>query len=353
MAALERRAMWVVIGFMLVAATAAAALPSSRWHENADTTWERCLYKGLQLYYQGEYQSAFEMIQSAVRSEKPGPEVHRCLALMRHAYVQTRGQHLTVSEWKTSVAKDLGRLEAPKEPSDADLVILATLKYAHVCHAGSILTSEPFLDKLIDPARKSPWRDWAYWEKARVAASKAYVPPKFTWGSVEFLQGDVRRIGCLDEHPAETLRARAARVFLKDNPDTYMGRTMCRELYYWRLFEARRALARFTKNEWYVGDRGNDVFPLTDDQLKHIASARASLSALARLFPESSEKLGQAESRLDELLWFSRPSPKRTIVKYLRTVLEVRGKDAIPPDVYQWLSSVPVAKEPEYEKYSP
>ncbi|HUS98622.1 MAG TPA: hypothetical protein VMX97_18000, partial [Hyphomicrobiaceae bacterium] len=300
MAALERRAMRVVIGFMLVAATATAALPSSRWHENADTTWERCLYKGLQLYCQGEYRATFNLIEKAVRSAKPGPEAHRSLALMYKAFARVSSLQTPVGEWNESAKQYLDRLEALKEPSDADLVILAALKHVHVRSAPSTPTSEPFLDKLIDPARKSPWRDWAYWEKARVVASKAYVSTRIAWGSVEFLQGDTRQIGCLDDHPDETLRARAAEAFLKENPDSYMGRAMRTDLYYWRLFEARRALARFAKNEWYVGDRGNDVFPLTDDQLKHIASARASLSALARLFPESSEKLGQAESRLDE-----------------------------------------------------
>jgi hypothetical protein len=313
--------------------------------------WARLLCRGLYLCYQGEYQNAFEMIQSAVRSKDPGPEVHRCLALMYHAFARTHGLYMPVTEWNPSAKEYLDRLEVLKEPGDADLVILATLKHVHMRSAPRTPSSEPFLDKLIDPVRKSPWRDWAYWEKARVVASKAYVSTRIAWGSVEFLQGDVPRIGCLDEYPAETLRARAAQVFLKDNPDSYMGRTMRLELCLWRVTQARRALAQLAGNEWFTDGAKAEPFPLSEEQVRLVKGAEESLAALSRLFPESVRKLATAETGLDDYLWLGLSN--RAVVKYLKTVVEVRGKDAMPVEVYEWLSSVPVVKEPEYEVYSP
>ena len=343
----------VMIVGILVCLASASAKGESANAPGETHDWESLLYQGLRLCYQGEYRSAFEMVEKAVRSEKPGPEVHRCLALMRHAYVQTRGQHLTVSEWKTSVAEDLGRLEALKEPGDADLVILATLKYAHVCHAGSILTSEPFLDKLIDPVRKSPWRDWAYWEKARVVASKAWVSTRTAWGSVEFLQGDTRQIGCLDDHPDETLPARAAQAFLKENPDSYMGDTMRKELCHWRVMRAYRGIHELIQNEWYSNGSQMGLFPLSEEQVQLFKKTEETFAAISALAPEDVRRLMTAEGALDNLLWFAHPAPKRTIVAYLKAVLEVRGPAALPEDVHRWLSGHPEVEKPGHRVVFP
>jgi len=270
---------------------------------------------------------------------------------MYKAFARVSSLQTPVGEWNESAKQYLDRLEALKEPGDADLVILATLKHVHLRSEAGMATSEPFLDKLIDPARKSLWRDWAYWENARVVASKAYVSTRIAWGSVEVLQGDARRIGCLDEHPGETLRARAAQTFLKENPYSYMGRTMRLDLCLWRVTQARRALAQLAKNDWFTNDTNAAPFPLSEEQVRLVKGAEESLAALSRLFPENVRKLATAETGLDDYLWLGLSN--RAVVKYLKTVVEVRGKDAMPVEVYEWLSSVPVVKEPEYEKYSP
>ena len=340
----------MIVGILVCLASASAKGESAN-APGETHDWESLLYQGLRLCYQDEYQNAFEMIQNAVRSKDPGPEVHRCLALMYHAFARSHSLYMPVTEWNPSAKEYLDRLEALKEPDDADLVILATLKHVHMRSAPRTATSEPFLDKLIDPARKSPWRDWAYWEKARVVASKAYVSTRIAWGSVEFLQGDVPRIGCLDEHPAETLRARAAQMFLKENPDSYMGRTMRLDLCLWRVTRARRAMAQLAGNEWFTDGAKAEPFPLSEEQVRLVKGAEESLAALSRLFPESVRKLATAETGLDDYLWLGLSN--RAVVKYLKTVVEVRGKDAMPVEVYEWLSSVPVVKEPEYEVYSP
>jgi len=207
------------------------------------------------------------------------------------------------------------------------------------------------LDKLIDPARQSPWRDWAYWEKARVVASKAWVSTRIAWGTVEFLQDDTRRIGCLDKHPDETLRARAAEKFLKQNPNSYMGHTMRLDLCLWRVTRARRAIGQLAENEWFTNGAKATPFPLSEEQVRLVKGAEESLAALSRLFPENVRKLATAETDLDDYLWLGLSN--RAVVKYLKTVVEVQGKDAMPVEVYEWLSSRPVVKEPEYEVYSP
>lgn len=332
-----------------LALTSTGAEPENDGEKAYD--WARLLYRGLYLRYQGEYQNAFEMVEKAVRSEKPGPEVHRCLGLMHHAFVNSSGERLLA--WKASVAENLDRLEALKEPGDADLVILATLKHVYLRSEAGMATSEPFLDKLIDPARKSLWRDWAYWEKARVVAFKAYVSTGLAWGSVEFVQDGTRLIGCLDDHPDETLPARAAQAFLKENPDSYMGDTMRKELYHWRVMRAYRGIHELIQNEWYSNGSQMGLFPLSEEQVQLFKKTEETFAAISALAPEDVRRLVTAEGALDNLLWFAHPAPKRTIVAYLRAVLEFKGPAALPEDVHQWLSGQPAVEEPGHRVIFP
>jgi len=130
----------MIVGILVCLASAGAEMNSARDPGNT-SDWEGLLYRGLRLCYQDEYQNAFEMMQNAVRSKDPGPEVHRCLALMYHAFARVHDLYMPVTKWNSSAMEYLDRLEALKEPSDADLVILATLKHVQARRASRSWTN--------------------------------------------------------------------------------------------------------------------------------------------------------------------------------------------------------------------
>ena len=103
--------------------------------------WRKVLYRGLQLWYQGEYEKCYTLIADAVRNSRPGPEVHRCLALMRLSFLQMHGTDtlclLSSRPLSASAAGRIRELEAVANPTDIDLVFLATLRGVAISRTAS------------------------------------------------------------------------------------------------------------------------------------------------------------------------------------------------------------------------
>ena len=280
-------------------------------------------------------------MDKAVHSAQPGPNVHRCLGLMRRAFIRIHKQEYPVRRWDASAEKHLKQLESKESPSDPDLVILACLRDVDVKHGTAEPTTEPILDKLIDPARKSPWRDWAYWQKARVIASKAWTWPNDV-GSVVFRFAEKRRIGCLVARstPSLTIRARAAEACLKKHPQSYMGDVMRVELAEWRWREAAAAVRELVNNRWYTAEGDLEGFPLNKKQLELLTQAEANVFAAGKLFPKAFLEVFVAEDKLDRVFWEG--GSTRRIPEYFRTILKVKGKQALSAEIRQWLATIPI-----------
>lgn len=307
----------------------------------ANEFWQTTLHKGLRLYYEGKYQEVFDLIDKAVHSAEPGRNVHRCVALMRRAFIGIHKQEEPVRSWNPSAEKHLKQLESKKSLSDPDLVIVACLRDVYVRAPTAEPTKVPILDKLIDPARNSRWRDWAYWQKARVIASKAW-----TWtgdlGTVVFRLAEKRRIGCLaDRYTSSlTIRGRAAEAFLKKHPQSHMADVMRLELVEWRWRKAAVAVRELVNNRWYTGEGDLEGFPLNKKQLELLTQAEANVIAAGKLFPKVFLEVFVAEDKLDHILWVS--GSTRDIPEYFRTILKVKGKQALSAEIRQWLATIPI-----------
>ena len=305
-------------------------------------SWEALLSRGLFLFYEGRYEETFSLLEQAVRKMPPGPGVHRCLGLLRKSFSAMHDQQDDAPAWNASAQEYIRSLG---QVSDPDIVLAALLAHRKQRNATSEVTSEALLDKLMEPSRKSPWLDWAYWEKARVVASKIWIMPSH-WGEVEFVAGLDRRLGCLiNNDPALALRGRAAEAFLKQHPDTYMGHDMRIDLCLWRTAELWRGIGLLQENRWYVGTQADGLFPLNDHQIQLVAVAKKALIDLQESFPAKAYKLADAERHLDEFLWGE--SGKKWILTYLDTVVDVKGRQSVPAEVVDWLAKVARPEERE------
>ncbi|GAF85049.1 unnamed protein product, partial [marine sediment metagenome] len=284
----------------------------------------------------------------AVRSAEPGRNVHRCLALMKRAFIGIHKQEEPVRKWNPSAEKHLKQLESKKSLSDPDLVIVACLRDVYVRAPTGEPTMEPILDKLIDPTRNSRWRDWAYWQKARVIASKAW-----TWtgdlGTVVFRLAEKRRIGCLvDRYTSSlTIRGRAAKAFLTKHPDSYMADVMRHELAQWRWRKAAVAVRELVDNRWYTGEGDLEGFPLNKKQLELLTQAQANVYAAGKLFPKVFLEVFVAEDKLDRVFWEG--GSTRRIPEYFRTILKVKGKQALSAEIRRWLATIPIPERRKAE----
>lgn len=317
-----------------------------------DTTrnaWSGILHQGLMLYQQGDYTNTFSLVEEAALQNPPGPEVHRCLVLMRKAFLRKHGLTAPVNEWPSSAQKEIDALESVREKTLGQLVVLAVLKYRRSRNSEAALPSEALLDRVIESG--SPWRDWALWEKARILSEVAWVPTE-EWGVVYYGDPGRRRIGCLDDQPVYTIPARAAEDVLRRDPDTYMGDAMRLQLYLYRLTVVRQAFSTLARNEWFTREQ-TPTFPLRDEQMTLVRDIEGKLKALSETFPADVLSLATAEANLDEFLWQEVGSPARVIPAYLKQLVKVYGEDVLSTPVTKWLAELPPVRAVQYKVYSP
>jgi hypothetical protein len=322
---------------------------SVRAADEQGTPWSGILHRGLMLYHKGEYTNAFALIKQAVNERDPGPEVHRCLALLRKTFLRINGLRDPVTKWTPTASAVIAALEAEPHPTDGQVAMLAVLEYHHANDTPEAKRADSPLDILIE--KQSPWQDWACWEKARTLAEKAWVPSE-AWGVVQYEETPHARIGCLDEMPILTIPARAAEEVLRRNPGSYMSDEMRKQVCLYRVTVARKQIAALAKNEWFTGDQSCGLFPFGENQVQILKAIEGQMNTLSRLSASNALALAAAEAKLDEFLWHESSSPRRAIPEYLKKVLEVRGKSYLSPDVAEWVTSLPSVPVVKYEVYS-
>jgi len=314
--------------------------------------WLGVFQRGLMLYQEGDYTNTFALVEAAVLEHPPEQEVHRCLALMRKAFLRMHNIREPVNAWTPSALKEIRKRESLSMRTDRHLVILAAVKYQRSQNGDIAPVTVPLLNQIIEMKPESSWKDWAYWEKARVLAGRAWVPTT-AWGVVEYGSDSRRRIGCLDDSPLISIPARAAESFLRQKPSTYMGKQMRLDLYLYRTTVARRALAKLAKDQSSSSEKKSDeVLPLEENQMVILREAESKLDALSHSFPKDVLRLLTVEAEIDDFLWNVAES-KRVIPEYLKLLQEIRGRGVLLPHVAKWLADLPLLSAVKYEVYEP
>jgi hypothetical protein len=327
-----------------------------QWGINEDTTWEYALYEGLMRFHKGQYRETVDYLSQMVQTHKPGPEVHRCIALLRLAFSRMAGPQERVGEWSQAAQKQIELIEKKEQKTNGDYVLLATLKYVDERQVDALVMSKPYLDHLLSPAASSPWADWAYWERTRLASSKIDAIGD-ELGLLVCEVKKVERTACLldadgDGELEGAVRARGAAAFLAKHPRSYMGRQMRTELFQWRARRLSTAIEALGHGEWYVSSHEGGDIPVASAQLVELYKATDGfLKAAEAKIPARVVILLNAEGKLDEFLWHGQQTPfGDSIQRYFDGVMEARGKAAVPETVRKWVEALPRTSGPEIHK---
>jgi len=262
-----------------------------------------------------------------------------------------QGRKEPFRKWNDGALKHIESIALKEQKADVDYVILAALKYVGQKQCDGVSVSEPFLKRLLSESARSPWADWAYWQRTRLLSEEAWTFEE-DLGVVPCDIGSTKRLGCLTDNPREIVKARGAAAWLRKHPRTYMARQMRLDLYQGRMWLARTALESLASNEWFIDkDDADGVFPLTGEQVDSVRRARDAVRSVGKAVPRHVEALAQAEDKVDDFLWNAHP--KENILIYLRGVVNVKGKDALPATVRQWLQKLPPTKQPERHRWEP
>jgi hypothetical protein len=313
-----------------------------------DSQWERLLYRSLQFYYVGDYNSTYANIKKAVDELEPGPQVHRCIALMRLSFFKERGIDpagaLRALPENKDVELYIKNLEKNKTPKIGDMVVLAAIKEEG---RGSFKEKIRILDSIIESA--SPWADWAFWEKTQTLSRKMawfYTRKNLRscsledLGVAEFKKDEtVLKLGCLvDTYPDRVFIARAARLFLEEHPDTYMARQMEKDVWYNQINLVYRSFSeikeRYDENKSLIW---------TEAQLQALKSWPEDMRKIVEELPNTQVELLTAEEYVDEFLQGCAETDR--IVVYLRAVSHVKGDGVFDDTLISWLNSIPEQEE--------
>ncbi len=316
-----------------------------------DSQWESILYKSLQLCYVGDYNDTYANIKKAVEELEPGPEVHRCIALMRFSFWKPRGIDPAAAQRGLPPHRDvelyrlyLKELEKNKTPKIADMVVLAAIKEEGTA---SFKEKIRILDSIIESS--SPWADWAFWEKTQTLSRKLWSFPATKRGPARSLEDlgvaefkkdeTVLKLGCLvDTFPERVFIARAARLFLEEHPDTYMARQMEKDIWYnqvnlvYSSFEDMKEL--YKENESLIW---------TEAQLRALESWPEDMRKIFQELPNAQVDLLTAEGHLDDFIEGGAEADR--IVAYLRAVRRFKGDGVFDDTLISWLNSIPEQEE--------
>lgn len=305
-----------------------------------EVNWEGVLYRGLYSYCQGNYQETYQQISKHVNELPPGPEVHKCLSLMRLAFVKVNNVPTPITKWNESATEYFKEIEGQVEPNELDLIVLAELKETPLVYDNNIAT--PILDKIMTSSSK--WKDWAYWKKAD------NLSKQLRWVSLENEKDDIFNINDLgvyktvlgndifytcavEKFPDKVLKARAAELFLKKYPDSYMVRQFELDYsagYFHQTILALNKLDRFynKRNSLVFGEVRKFAF---GQVLADLKSIHDSLDSDKMAILKSEVQFEQFISTFGE--------DNRYAYQYLEQILEAKGKDALPKDIYEWVMS--------------
>jgi hypothetical protein len=302
--------------------------------------WRRVLCKALMFYHQEKYNDAFSLLEKTINEKSPGPEAHRCIALMQKSFSRIHKLDAPIMKWTKSARVYIAALEAKKNKQEADLVILASIKELIVGKDG--IRNVP--SELTDLANRkddknSQWSDWAQWALMRHWCESFYVEKK-NLGSMTINVGRRAFRVVLADGPIPLIKARLAKSLLRDKPGTYMGRELRFDLLNWRLSQLKKALNELASNEWMTnGKQKDEIVPFDKEIEKRLREIGKSYAETGQFIPKEYSLLVNSEIQLDNLLW--RDGDKQSIPAYLRALVAVVGAENVPADVQQWFDKMP------------
>ncbi|MGB2937644.1 MAG: hypothetical protein WBD05_05530 [Phycisphaerae bacterium] len=305
--------------------------------------WSDILHRGLMLYYEGRHKETFELVERELHTLEPGPEAHRCIRLARKAFIAMHGLEEPVREWNEPARKHINAFLEKKEASGADAVLAAALLDTEQKDPDATIAAGDILRRLMQPERKSPWADWAFWERARILASKAWVPTR-DLGVVEYADDGRKKLGCLAKFPARLIQARAAKDLLRRHPESYMGEQMRCELAFYRAEALQIALEELRANEWYVPRPEPEhqwVLHFSEEQLAHLEKMRDAIRKVDALFPKDAALSVRARKSLDRFLWEG--GGRALVLEYFSKMLEMKHP-SLPNEVAKWAARLPKPK---------
>ena len=250
--------------------------------------------------------------------------------MMRRAFIDTTKTPEPVHFWSPEAQKYIDQLQAKNEKEIADLVILSVL----VPREQSMdWATEPLLDEIIESG--SPWRDWAYWEKARVVSLKSCSSTAFDpWGLARYSHEGKEYVTASAYSTWQTIRGRAAAAFLKENKKSYMKDAFLGDFWSWQIGQIHDAADGLQDSEEKLG------YALTNEQvesLDEISSAAARFVVEPR-GSDAQHKLRQLERELDDRLWGDFYIRLRGFhIRFFRAIVEAKGKEALPSGIYEAL----------------
>ena len=233
----------------------AAEATSKRTITQASPVWHQTLCRALMLYHEEKYSETFSLIEKAIREQSPGPEVHRCIALLQKSFAKMHKVDDPVMKWTTSAQEYMHALKGKTDKQESDLLILAALKSSiHGSDRVLEIPEELILLANPKPRNKGVWSDWARWALTRQWCDSFFVTEE-ACGVVIIDVGGKRVRAVLAESPVPTVKGRCAMAILRDTPNTYMGRQLRFELLNWRVAQAERGLCELGANEWMTDTR--------------------------------------------------------------------------------------------------
>lgn len=316
-----------ILGLGTTRANASPGTPKA-----AGVAWQRLLHRSLAMYWQKQHKDVFELIEKSVRLGQPSPGVHQVLGLMRKAYLECRSPRQPKKAWNTFVLAYVKKLSSKPKLTDTDLVLLSLTKQGNT---GTV--DEASLDKLMAKYPDSPWIDWAFWTKARVIGLRAHAG-HHPFGVIA-LRGNKPHVGCLVMYkPQVWIQGRAAKSFLRQHRDSYMGEVMRVDLTIWHMTQAVQALAVLEKNVWYTKQEVGAAFPLSKKQIEAIANAKASLKSVGSMWPETTQRRLTANTIMRDFL-FDQDDNWR-IVDYFNEITKMPKGEGymLQKDITDWIT---------------
>lgn len=297
-----------------------------------DVSWRQLLHRGLGMYWRKQYKDVFVLLEKSVRHDQPGPGVHQVLGLMRKAFVKCRDPRQGNKDWNTFALAYVKNLTGKPKLIDTDLVLLSLTK-----ESTDRTANETVLDKFVVEFPRSPWYDWAFWEKAQAVGSRAWVGSNPL--GVAALQGNKSKVGCLVMNAPELwIRGRAAKAFLRSHRDSYMAERMREDLAIWRMTLALQALGVLEQNKWYVGSKTGSAFPFMKRQIEAIARAKADVRSVETMLPKVAKIKLKASRMLHEFLWES--DERWKIVDYFEYITKIPDEKGyiLQKEILEWVA---------------
>lgn len=309
--------------------------------------WNQLFYEGLVRFYQADYESVIEMLQSAVRAHQPGPGVHRCLALMRLAFCRQHDSHVgmlysqprTPQSYSKSALKSFKDLETKAHNGVADRVILAAVKDSYTYHTDVIKTLEQIIDS------DSRWRDWAYWKKAHSISRL----PCMQYG----IRNKNEDFGVIDHsavagHPQYILniepyytthivQSRAARIFSGRHPNSYMRIQFSRDLERGYLHGSKRLLSELASLI-----KNNKSSTLNSKQQQALDSALEDIdNIITDKEADVPAWIRYSQLDLEGLLYDDiDDGSSHKIPRYLKSIQVTKPEGTLPLHITKWLDSL-------------